>query len=94
MQSTVPDDSDFLHAYRLVSTATFQRKDVTSSVKSSEHIPLDIVHCFKQDSKADPLVEYEPLRLMARYGALTPPKRYFRTFWRTAARRLLERHYA
>ena len=80
----------FDSAKRLASTATYQRSDETSLVKTSEDIPSDHVNCFERDNKADPYVDYEPLRFMDRSGALTQPKRYFRTFWRTTARRLLE----
>ena len=53
-------------------------------VESFQPMDVDVV------SDADQASIYDPLRLVANAAQLPPPKRFHRTFWRSAARRVLK----
>ena len=81
----MPNNLTFLAACSCANSATRQPSDEISL--SSAHPER-----LERGYNANPNIDYDPLRLMRRSDAKqAPPKRFFRTFWRAVARRLLER---
>ena len=96
----MPNNIDFLAVCSSARSATQRGRDEARILNTFS----ELVQCLQQRNNAElstnsscsaPAINYDPLRLMNRSDAkLAPPKRYFRAFWRTAARRLLERPHA
>ena len=94
LTSTMQDRCEFSAAFRLVSgnEAARQESDETSVLKTSETVTPGHNQYLDQGNEADQTIDYDPLRLIKLpLATLVPPKRFFRTFWRTAARRILEK---
>ena len=81
-------------AFHLVSgnEAARQESDETSVLKTSENVSPGHVQYLDQVNEADQTIDYDPLRLIKLpLATLVPTKKFFRTFWRTTARRILEK---
>ncbi len=83
-QSNGPQLSGFQHT---VQTFRPEQHFLSTQIGASDNLHVEPFQPMDVDDKADQGSIYEPMRLVP---LSAPPKRFYRTFWRSAAQRILE----